>query len=130
MKHAFLPAVVSYIALLYIVHLEALKVNLKGLKKHPSTRTLAQKLLGVVTGFLVMCTLAGGVYYGLGWLKMAMPDAAFIIVAVISASVYVLLAGVAAREPDLQKDDPNSPVLELPAAYSWLRQGYISCCRL
>ena len=122
-KHAFLPAVVSYIALLYIVHLEALKVNLKGLKKYPSTRTLAQKLLGVVTGFLVMCTLAGGVYYGLGWLKMAMPDAAFIIVAVISASVYVLLAGVAAREPDLQKDDPNSPVLELPAAWPTAATG-------
>ena len=32
-KHAFLPAVISYIALLYIVHLEALKMEMKGLKK-------------------------------------------------------------------------------------------------
>ena len=32
-KHAFLPAVISYIALLYIVHLEALKMNMKGLTK-------------------------------------------------------------------------------------------------
>jgi TRAP-type uncharacterized transport system fused permease subunit len=28
-KHAFLPAVISYIALFYIVHLEALKLGLK-----------------------------------------------------------------------------------------------------
>ena len=32
-KHAFLPAVISYIALLYIVHLEALKMQMQGLKK-------------------------------------------------------------------------------------------------
>jgi TRAP transporter 4TM/12TM fusion protein len=32
-KHAFLPAVISYIALLYIVHLESLKMGLQGLKK-------------------------------------------------------------------------------------------------
>ena len=32
-KHAFLPAVISYIALLYIVHLESLKLGLKGLEK-------------------------------------------------------------------------------------------------
>ena len=31
-KHAFLPAVISYIALFYISHLEALKLGLKGMK--------------------------------------------------------------------------------------------------
>ena len=30
-KHAFLPAIISYIALFYIVHLEALKADLQGL---------------------------------------------------------------------------------------------------
>ena len=30
-KHAFLPAIISYIALFYISHLEALKLNLKGM---------------------------------------------------------------------------------------------------
>ncbi len=32
-KHAFLPAVISYIALFYISHLEALKLNLKGMEE-------------------------------------------------------------------------------------------------
>ena len=31
-KHAFLPAIISYIALFYISHLEALKLDLKGMK--------------------------------------------------------------------------------------------------
>ena len=33
-KHAFLPAVISYIALFYISHLEALKLNLKGMDEN------------------------------------------------------------------------------------------------
>ena len=32
-KHAFLPAIISYIALFYISHLEALKLNLKGMSQ-------------------------------------------------------------------------------------------------
>ena len=32
-KHAFLPAVISYIALFYISHLEALKLNLRGMEE-------------------------------------------------------------------------------------------------
>ena len=32
-KHAFLPAIISYIALFYISHLEALKLDLKGMKE-------------------------------------------------------------------------------------------------
>ena len=47
-KHALLPAVVSYIALVYIVHLEALKLDLKGLKKSSGDRPLMSK----ITGFL------------------------------------------------------------------------------
>jgi len=35
-KHAFLPAVLSYVALLWIVHLEAIKMGMKGLKRPPS----------------------------------------------------------------------------------------------
>ena len=39
-KHAILPSIISYIALVYIVHLEALKLNMKGIEKlnKPNTR--------------------------------------------------------------------------------------------
>jgi TRAP-type uncharacterized transport system fused permease subunit len=35
MMHAIVPALISYIALVYIVHLEALKLGLKGMQKPP-----------------------------------------------------------------------------------------------
>jgi TRAP-type uncharacterized transport system fused permease subunit len=40
-KHAFLPAIISYVALVYIVHLEACKLGLKALEK-PVTKTFRQ----------------------------------------------------------------------------------------
>ncbi len=43
-RHAFLPAIISYIALVYIVHLEAEKMGLEGLPRSGPARTLAQKL--------------------------------------------------------------------------------------
>ena len=43
-KHAFLPAVISYIALVYIVHLEAMKADLRGLKPRRVT-TLFSKIV-------------------------------------------------------------------------------------
>ncbi|MDN3722158.1 TRAP transporter large permease subunit [Roseibium salinum] len=73
-KHAFLPAVISYIALVYIVHLEALKLGLQGMKRPTITATIAQRLSGVLFGFLAMCILAAVVYYGLGWIKVAFSE--------------------------------------------------------
>ncbi len=43
-KHAFLPAIISYIALFYIVHLEALKADLKGLPRR-SQADVGQRLV-------------------------------------------------------------------------------------
>ena len=37
-KHAFLPAIISYIALVYIVHLEAVKADMKGLASGRASR--------------------------------------------------------------------------------------------
>ncbi|HHE75456.1 MAG TPA: TRAP transporter permease, partial [Desulfobacteraceae bacterium] len=50
-KHAFLPAIISYIALVYIVHLEACKMGLKGMEK-PVIKTLNQKLFSFVMTIL------------------------------------------------------------------------------
>ena len=66
LRHALIPALVSYIALVYIVHLEAMKMGLKGLEKPTSTMTLAGKLIGVLSGFIGIVVLAAIVYFGLG----------------------------------------------------------------
>lgn len=116
LKHALLPALVSYIALIYIVHLEACKMDLKGLTKPPSSVTLASKVIGFLGGFIALGILTGIVYFGLGWIKTSMPDQAFKIVAVGVTIVYLALLWLASRHPDLVVDDPDAPITELPDA--------------
>ncbi|MEQ8814587.1 MAG: TRAP transporter permease [Thalassobaculum sp.] len=122
-KHAILPASISYIALLYIVHLEALKSGMKGLPKPGPMRSGLQKLLGALTGFLSMAITAAVIYYGLGWTKQVFPDATFEAMVVLFLAVYVGLVALAARYPDLELDDPNAPVSVLPAAGPTLMTG-------
>jgi TRAP transporter 4TM/12TM fusion protein len=116
MMNAILPAAISYIALVYIVHLEAMKLGLEGLKKPPSHITLAQKLIGVLTGFLGMAALAVAVYYGLGWVKTAFPNMTLWAGVGLFLIAYLVLITIAARRPDLEVDDPDAPMLELPRA--------------
>lgn len=113
-KHAFLPAIISYIALVYIVHLEALKLGLKGMEKPTVIGTMAQRLSGVLFGFIGTAVLAGAVYYGLGWVKVAVPGMTFATAAIISIVAYLVLLGIASRHPDLEMDDPNAPMKKLP----------------
>ena len=115
-KHALVPALVSYIALVYIVHLEAMKLDLKGLPKPPSTITLASKAIGFLSGFLGIAFLGIAVYYGLGWVKVAMPGRAFLIVALLCAAAYLILLWFASRHDDLVVDAPDAPITELPRA--------------
>ena len=114
LKHALVPALVSYIALVYIVHLEAMKLNLKGLPKPPSNLTLAAKAIGFLGGFIGIALLGMAVYFGLGWIKQAAPDAAFVIVAAGCALMYLWLIWLASRHPDLTVDAPDAPITELP----------------
>ncbi|EXJ09269.1 Neu5Ac permease [Nitrincola nitratireducens] len=113
-KHAFLPAVISYIALIYIVHLEALKANMKGLPSSNPVRPLLNKVLGFMTGLILLMILSFGVYYGLGWLKPILGDTTPWVVSVVLAVVYVLLLKIGAGYPELELDDPNSDVVKLP----------------
>ena len=116
LKHALVPALVSYIALFYIVHLEAMKMNLQGLAKPPSSLTFARKMIGFLTGFIVVALLFGAVYFTLGWIKAAVPGLSFLSVAIISAVAYLVLVWMAARKPDLIVDAPDAPIEELPPA--------------
>ncbi|WP_152484635.1 TRAP transporter permease [Halomonas sp. THAF5a] len=113
-KHAFLPALISYIALIYIVHLEALKANMQGLQSSNAPKPLVRKVIGFLGGLLLMMITALVVYYGLGWLKPLLGDATPWLVAVVLAVVYVALLKLAAGYPELELDDPDEPVYTLP----------------
>lgn len=116
LKHALLPAVISYIALVYIVHLEACKLNLKGLPKPPSTKTMTTKMIGFLTGFITVAVLFLLVYFTLGKVKAAFPGLTVYTVLAISLVIYLVLAYIASRRPDLEADDPEAPITELPVA--------------
>ncbi|MGE4532889.1 MULTISPECIES: TRAP transporter permease [Halomonas] len=113
-KHAFLPALISYIALIYIVHLEALKANMQGLESSNPPKPLVRKAIGFLGGLLLMMATALAVYYGLGWLKPALGDAAVWVVAAGLVVIYLALLKVGARYPELELDDPSQPVYKLP----------------
>jgi TRAP transporter 4TM/12TM fusion protein len=119
-KHAFLPAVISYIALFYIVHLEACKMGLKGLKRTRS-RTVASRMLSFLTGFLLMAVLTAAVYFGIGWIKTLVGDGAIYIVVLILLLAYLALLRLACTVPEL---DTNLEIEHLPDFWPTLKSGY------
>ena len=106
-KHAILPAAISYIALVYIVHLEALKLGLKGVERMPASHTALVRLAGLLFGFLAMSILAMAVYYLLGWARGLLPISGALVVLV----AYLVSIWIAARVPDLSPElDPEKPL--------------------
>lgn len=100
-KHALLPALVSYIALVYIVHLEALKLDLQGMNKAPSPHSFLRKIIGFLGGFLGMVIFAGIIYYGFGWMDAYLPAAGGYTRPVLVLGLYLILIKIAANVPDL-----------------------------
>ncbi len=121
--HAFLPALISYIALVYIVHLEALKADMQGLPKPGVPKPWVQRLVGILFGFLATAVIAVAVYYGIGWIKPTFGGAAPWILAGLIGGVYVGLIMFGARYPELELDDPNSPVVSLPETGPTVKSG-------
>jgi TRAP transporter 4TM/12TM fusion protein len=120
-KHAALPAVLSYVSLLYIVHLEAVKIGSAGIPREPMpTRTrMLRTGLGISGTIAVICAL----YYGIGGVQAAFGAGAPWVLAVAGAAVYLATIWFASRVPDLELDDPNAPLLRLPRAWDVMRTG-------
>ena len=121
-KHAFLPAAISYIALLYIVHLEALKLGMQPIGNHQPKPWL-RRLTGFAFGAALISGLSLAVYYGLGWLKPALGDYALPGISVLLAATYVALLKIAASNEPLPAEDPDKPLTELPNTRAVLLSG-------
>ena len=114
-KAAFLPAVISYIALLYIVHLEALKQGMTALPKPVvAAKSLIQKMISTFIGFAVFGALCFGIYYGIGWMRGAFGASAAPVLTILVLLVYVGLVKISAGKPNLEMDDPDSEIVSLP----------------
>ncbi len=120
-KHAFLPAIISYIALVYIVHLEACKMGLKGLPKRKRTKTAMQTLVTFLFVVLSLIIIGGLTYYGLGWIKTVAGDSAIWIICALLLVAYFVLIYLACKVPDLVI---TTEITELPDLGSTAQAGY------
>ncbi|KAF0675368.1 TRAP transporter permease [Profundibacterium mesophilum] len=110
-KHAFIPAVISYIALVYIVHLEALKKDMPALGK---PKSLLGMLVKFAIGFAVFGAGFTALIYAVGALRAVAPALTTPITMGALALVYVLLVWISARQPELALDDPDAEEIRLP----------------
>ena len=116
LKHAILPALVSYIALIYIVHLEACKLDLKGMTKPPSSMTLMMKLAAFLFGFVALGLMFGAIYLLQEWVGDNMPDFSYLTAIGIILVGYLILLWIASKQEDFPEEDPEAPIMELPKA--------------
>ncbi len=101
MKHAILPALISYIALVYIVHLEALKLGLKGMEREVPW-PVRSAIVQVVMSFFAMVILSFIVYYTMGWIGTLFGDWSGIVATVLALVAYVGLVKYAMGVPELK----------------------------
>src|SRR4029434_4000445 len=99
-KHAFLPAILSYIALFYIVHLEALKLGMEPMVK-AAPRPFTQRLLRWAFGLWGTVVVCGALYYSIVGAKALLGGAAPWVIGVLLALLYLYTCRVADRSPDL-----------------------------
>ncbi|SDI26923.1 TRAP transporter permease [Lutimaribacter saemankumensis] len=110
--HAFLPAIISYIALVYIVHLEAVKNNMPTLGN--KVVSMGRTIGGMILFFAGFAGLCYATQYPVGWIVALVPEGSGWVLSAALGLVYVALVWLAAQAPDLEPDDPNAEVVELP----------------
>ena len=121
-KHAALPAIISYIALFYIVDLEAVKIGSQPLMRsarHTRLQRWIRLGLGWSGSIAVMCAI----YYGILAIQAVFGAAAPWLVAIAGIALYLVTLAYGARYPDLKLDDPDAPITELPEAWAVARTG-------
>ncbi|MEM9631958.1 MAG: TRAP transporter permease [Pseudomonadota bacterium] len=103
-KTAIIPAAISYIALVYIVHLEALKSGMKG----TSTMNNVTFLLGAIFIIAICIIIGGGTLFLLGVIvdtfEGAFGSASTPILIVLLGIAYIAAVWYASKGPDLKTD--------------------------
>jgi TRAP transporter 4TM/12TM fusion protein len=121
-KNAILPAMLSYIGLFYIVHLEALKLHMEPMiRREPRrwTTSILRTLLGL-SGTLVVCSV---LYYVLAGINAVLGAAAGWATGTLVASLYLFSVWAASKSPDLPPDidiDHPKPLETWPAVKAGL----------
>jgi TRAP transporter 4TM/12TM fusion protein len=109
-RNAILPASLSYIGLLYIVHLEALKLGMNPVVRR-EPRPWRERLLRLSLGLSGSAVVVCAIYYLLTALKALLGTAAPWAIGAVVLGLYGLSLQQAARSPELPDDiDIDNPV--------------------
>ena len=122
-RHALLPAIIAYGALLYVVHLEALKAGMQPTHARAAPAGAKARLIRwglTLSGFLV---LAGVLYWGLWGIRAVFGASSGWVLIAVAGLVYVALLAYKARFPDLEKDGVSEALGHLPPTWQVVRTG-------
>ena len=117
-RHAFLPAVLSYITLMYLVHLEAIKADMQGLKR-PDLAPLQVRLMrwGLGISGIIICIFL--IWQLLQVTTRLFGDLSLYVNGAIIAITYIGLLAWESRRPLPDGFDPE----HIPTATQALRGG-------
>jgi TRAP transporter 4TM/12TM fusion protein len=119
-RHAFLPAVIAYIALVYMVHLEALKLDMKGMtKKEANKMDKKGKIIGILSVIIVLGFLSFVLGPIVDMIKSIAGNYAFNAILVLILVSYLILVYFSSKVPDL----PTSEITELPKVGDTVKSG-------
>ena len=110
-KSAFLPALISYISLVFIVHLEAKKMGAKGLPANSKSVGLLVKLSKFIVGFIAMSALSYSIYFSVSWVKDLFQDYAIYIILTAVTLSYFYIIKIVSQYDDLNEEDADMSVL-------------------
>jgi len=119
-KHAFLPAIISYIALVYIVHLEALKMNMKGMiKKDVDKMNRRGKMIGMLSVVIVLGFLSWILGPLIDVIKNISGENTFSAILALIVVSYIALIYFSSKVPDL----PDEDIVNLPKVGETVKSG-------
>ena len=123
-KHAFLPAILCYVSLFYIVHLEAVKAGMKGMPRRPSP--LKGRLLGwgfTIAGTFILVRLC---MWLSAWLPRMFGEAATGLAALLVLAAYIACVWYATRwfdQVDSTAEIDPATMTELPPTMPTVLSG-------
>jgi TRAP transporter 4TM/12TM fusion protein len=121
-RHAIIPALLTYGALFYVVDLEAVKAGMTGLAGG-GRRTLREALIKATITICSLIIFSGAIYWGFGWTRQVFGASASWVALAFVVTAYVALVANRARYPDLPADDLTRPATIVPDFYETVRTG-------
>jgi TRAP transporter 4TM/12TM fusion protein len=121
LKHALISAMVSYLGLLYIVHLEAVKADMRGLpRRHiPGWQ---QSISNFSLGFVGIAAVLALVSILAAVTHLLVPRQSFAVMAALLLLAYLLLLRASAPHSDVV-DSADVPITRMPEIGPTLRSG-------